>query len=785
MFFRIANFRRQLALLLFLSGGCGLTASDLEQARLEHERLWAQVLNTYDHHTREQPNSKEEVLTQLEMPLTVAVTPDGFAVTVPGDLAPLFGKFSFLEIEGDLKGFRQVAYVSENTNLVLPAFFQSARQWRITGSFFDGWSGQTPRLLRIDGAGEITALRLVSLEGIPRRFDPSAHSLPGADAPITEFPLRINPHDRLSIGNEMTLDTTRFFRLYLSPAKNSLPIVRQFAARGFLPGRQLFKLADELENQHGQFTPPMLAEDPTRPGYADLSLFNRITSDRFAGIDPSLRFAQSLDNLPSFMEATFPGVSNQRGTPAVEHFDAAAELAAAYIADEIADSGRTATWWEVKNEADVPYQWTFHAAPDVDSWGLLVDFHRRVADAIHGVDPEIQVGGPASAWPRFEMGQPWFKVWHNHLRFMDETAEALDFYSHHFYEVDDPFTFSARESSYDGWFQGRLENSLDMLQAHMQATGNRKPILITEYGALKGGTTQQDYWLRVSILSGMMMRFLERPDEIELAVPFLLGYMHWEPDSGVALIHKDREGRFFLTPNRHFLDLWEGLGGHYLAVQSPDPKVKVLAWNEKDTIWIAINNHSGNRLSLVPEEFLQGPAADTLVSVSVRHPTYQEGTFLFINRILADGERYVLPVTDTAVFRLQLKEPPSKLRRLQQAVVYAGTTGMLLEAGQTLTLPMMLPDEIDPRRIVRAELRLGFFDGLGKGVLPRVHWNGEQLAAPFTLPNAVSFEQLPFDLGLERFYKSNTLQIEVPAGVRRMGISHAALKVLYDSTINK
>ena len=43
-----------------------------------------------------------------------------------------------------------------------------------------------------------------------------------------------------------------------------------------------------------------------------------------------------------------------RGTPKVEYFQNATELAAAYVQDQIKDGGFSAQWWEVKNES------TFH-----------------------------------------------------------------------------------------------------------------------------------------------------------------------------------------------------------------------------------------------------------------------------------------------------------------------------------------------------------------------------------------------------------------------------------------
>ena len=87
------------------------------------------------------------------------------------------------------------------------------------------------------------------------------------------------------------------------------------------------------------------------------------------------------------MDAKIPGQKNKLGTPAIDAFDAAAELAAAYVTDEIEDSGRTSNYWEVKNESDIQHEWTYHLLPQFDGWGLLGDFHNRVARALKKVDP--------------------------------------------------------------------------------------------------------------------------------------------------------------------------------------------------------------------------------------------------------------------------------------------------------------------------------------------------------------------------------------------------------------
>ena len=87
-----------------------------------------------------------------------------------------------------------------------------------------------------------------------------------------------------------------------------------------------------------------------------------------------------------------------QGTPKVEYFQNATELAAAYVQDQIKDGGFSAQWWEVKNESTFQSEWAYHwrEKEGIDGWGLLSDFHNQVADAVHEVSPSTRIGGPAA-----------------------------------------------------------------------------------------------------------------------------------------------------------------------------------------------------------------------------------------------------------------------------------------------------------------------------------------------------------------------------------------------------
>ena len=759
------------ALCLFARVFAESELSDIERAKQMHETFWGKLVKQYPVESRTQANSREEVLTTLKIYEgrrgISGITPIG----ITADLAPYFRNFSYLEIEGEgLDKIESLAYkATEGGAIYTNPQFQSARLIHIPGGHYADWDARAQVIL-IKGEGVITGLRLVSLEGIASTFDASSFVLPVSTQPPIKALLKVDPRIGLSIDGVATLPEERFYRYYSSPGGERSGMEPYFAEKGFLPGRQMTKLAHELETRHGTFRPPLLKADSQREGYADLSIFKERNFNHYRDADPDLKFAQCLNIWPSFMEVKIEGHKNVLGTPAIEHFDAAAELAAAYIADEIADSGRTATYWEVKNESDITHEWTYHGVSGYDSWTLLGEFHNAVAQAIKGVDPGIWVGGPTSAWPRMEMGKIDFSVWYNHRKFMEVTRDHLDFYSHHFYDVGVNSSFDAREEGYEDWLQGRLDCVLDMLAAEMRNTDNLKPLLVTEYGTLKGGVREIDYWLRVNNYSSFMMQFMERPGDFEMTVPFLLGFMHWEPDSGYALVRKDNEGAYQLTKNAYFLDFWEGVGGDYLHLEPLHPKVHALGWKKGRQVFLAVNNQSGADVNLRPE--LNLPEGNKVVSIQYRHPTYANGQFQMRRGTLESGESLRIRNAETAILEIQTEAAIATESVIAQSFYYADQTAVLLSYDTRLEI-------VVPRDVLEsaqsATLRLGLRDANG----PVGMIEGQFNAHPFTVDlDPFSgmqnfFEYVDIQIPYQQLKENNALNLVLPHS--STSISHAKL----------
>ncbi len=747
-------------------------ASDLEIEKRLHEELWTRVVQDFEVETRTQANSRETMLTAIQMFEGRRVIEGETRMLIPATLAPHVRHFSYFEIEGEgLNDIASVAYKVAGGIVFTNPLSQTQHLIRVPGSLFADWNAGEQSLV-LDGSGVVTGLRLISLEGISSAFDESLFTSEDSTQPPLEFALRVDPRCTLSLDGIAELPVDRFFRLYFSPGGDRSGMEAEFAKKGFLPGRQMVKLAHELETRHGSFREPLLREDPDRKGHADLSIFEQRTLDRFKDIDPELRFAQCLNIWPSFMDAEIPGRKNNLGTPAVNAFGAAAELAAAYAADEIRDSGRSATYWEVKNESDIPEEWIYHNLRQFDGWALLAEFHNQVAHALKKAAPGTRVGGPASAWPRMEMGQPPFSVWKNHRKFMRLTRHDLDFYSHHFYDVGARSSFHKRQEGYEDWLQGRLDCVLDLLAAEMRRTGNLKPLLITEYGTLLGGIREIDYWLRVSNFSSFLIQFMERPADFALTVPFLPGYMHWEPGSGFALVKRDSQGEFQLTKNAYFIDLWEGVGGEYLYLDAIHPRIHALAWKQERRINIALNNQSGKPLLLCPE--IQLSPDNRVESICYRLPAYRDGRFQLQRGQLDTSGRLRIGDGETAVIVVETKTAMPTSEHIAQTSHYAHQTALPLSDNPAVEIRTPRQDR---SRLRSVTLRIGLQDANGPSGTLLGSFNGHPFSINLEPNKAIKnfFEYVDVPIPASQLKKTNRIRLSLPDSTTIL--SHAKLTI--------
>lgn len=507
----------------------------------------------------------------------------------------------------------------------------------------------------------IDDLIFIAQKQIPPAFDDIPYRDLGSEHPRATVEIIVDTANELSIGGSTDLHRDRWFRMHVSPGMYHSSFENWAAERNFLPGRGFLKFNPALTRGYGK-NPPQLKERPDKPGAADFSFFDRYDAgDRQRNTIPAFKqkpYSFCFNDWPEFMSVPLQG----RGTPLVEHFDSSAELAAGYVADQIKDGGYTAEWWEVKNESSVQSEWAHHwkEAQGIDGWGLLAEFHNKVADAIHQKSPDTKVGGPSSAYMQLQVKD--FQLFRDQARFITETKGHLDFFSHHFYE--NALTLGAHERrglGYSNYLLGRYEAILDMLRAHMHKVDHVLPILITETGSLQNGREPSDNWLRLHAWNAYLTKSMQRPDQIDLFVPFIFLHMSWNPMSGDAAFtpKTDRKKHvtiddFEPTTVANFIELWRDFDGHRLPVSFDRDWLDAVAIHDEKGVAIAVTNMGGRQLNLDLSKL-----AKTL-GVQKAHQTrlnYHKGEVLFQPDLQVTPSAIPIDVNETTVIRFPTAAP--------------------------------------------------------------------------------------------------------------------------------
>jgi len=547
-------------------------------------------------------------------------------------------------------------------------------------------------------------------------FDDIPYRNLGAEFPRETVDVKVDLQNELSIGGHIDLEREKFCRYYAAPGNLDASFEHWAAERNFLPGRQIIKLQPAFvvgfsKNQ------PKLTETSPGSGVADLSFFDRHDSGQWISrtIEPfrNIRFAMCFNDYPEFMSVKHVG----RGTPLIEHFDNAAELAAAYVADQVRDGGRTATWWEVKNEATIKAEWDYHWNKKYDSWALMADFHNRVADAVHRRSPTTKVGGPSSAWMQLQAAD--FGLYRKQTKFMDLTKDHIDFYSHHFYEDFGSLgAWERRKGRYTNYLLGRLEAILDLFRAHMCETDNVKPFLVTECGSLQPGRGPSDYWLRIRSYSAYVHKFMQRPDQIELAVPFAFLSIPWNPKSGdAAFIPKEGKRNSAPlddcdpTPVSRLFELWRDFDGRRLPVTFDRQWLDVTAVHKGKRLQLAITNMGGRRLAINVSSLAGG---QPMKSVTQRRLYYCDGEVRYEDSVShADASAIPVDVEETTIVTIELTEPLNIGGTVERSSSYAAGTAIksdvAFERGYTIHVDD--PGSVQAATLVIGVHRNGGLDG--------------------------------------------------------------------------
>ncbi|MDF1737875.1 MAG: sulfatase-like hydrolase/transferase [Verrucomicrobiales bacterium] len=586
----------------------------------------------------------------------------------------------------------------------------------------------------------------------------------GSDQPRVPVVVDADIEHELVIDGTSDLQRERWFRYHETPGSTDASFQRWAYERGFLPARGFLKFNPALTKGWGK-DPETLKEREDKPGAADLSFFEWSDSgERLRSAIPELQgksFTMCFNDWPEFMSVPLKG----RGTPLVERFDEAAELAAAYVADQIADAGYTATWWEVKNESSVKSEWDHHFAKGLDGWGLLADFHNRTADAIHAKAPGVKVGGPSSAYMQLQVKD--FELYRSQARFIEETRGHIDFFSHHFYEnLGMLGAHERRDSGYSSYLLGRYEAVLDMLRAHMHQADNVLPILITETGSLQNGRRPADNWFRLMAWNAYLNKSMQRPDQIDLFIPFIFLNMSWNPYSGdAAFSPKDGLDKawkiedFEPSTIAHFFEFWRDFDGRRLPVSFDHDWLDVTAVHDDGQISLAVTNMGGRQLAVDLSGLVKKAGA---TGARQKRLNYHRGKVVFQPWHEVDAAAVPVDVNETTVIQLPLSEPLTPAEPYQLKRWFALETGVK-STGEATEFLVKIPN---PNPVKSARLLVGVHRSGGITEPLTATINGTEIAIGTGDANEFSefFAPLDADIPADLLQAENQVLIKAQEG---------------------
>lgn len=256
------------------------------------------------------------------------------------------------------------------------------------------------------------------------------------------------------------------------------------------------------------------------------------------------------------------------------------------------------SWVEVINEP--AYEALGGKKNYTNSLKEIAEYHVKVADAIREQNPNLKIGGYTAAFPDFEKGD--FQRWLNRDKlFIDIAGDKMDFWSWHLYDFP---VIRGRVELRSG---SNVEATFDMHdQYSMLKLGHTKPYVISEYGAQthdyngKGWTPYRD-WLFLKSQNSLMMSFMERPNEIAIAIPFTVTKAKWGFNKAknspypARLMRKVNEpesytGEWIYSDRVKFYQLWKNVKGTRVDTKSSDLDIQVDAYIDGKKGYLILNN---------------------------------------------------------------------------------------------------------------------------------------------------------------------------------------------------
>ncbi|OON95007.1 MAG: hypothetical protein ATN31_02135 [Candidatus Epulonipiscioides saccharophilum] len=636
--------------------------------------------------------------------------------------------------------------------------------------------------LRFKGTGTIAQVYLWNPSGIATEYDTSAYGVLGADLPIEEIKIKIDTTANLILDGYGEFEPGAYKNLHATPLSlfsNTTTITSSDEISS--------KAYEDWGFEAARGTYRFQSFEDSKLITAGENGYTKIEDELYELYQPNLKLQQKFENLyPTIGNdyvATFDGwpswqweqgitVDKLSASPAYEHFDAAADIAGHIVKAFNTKFGDYAPkYFEVKNESTITNEWHFFNTESKEvAWNYLTEFHNKMADAIHELNPNTLVGGPSSAFMYLEKNN--FNEAKYQLDFMDATKNSLDWYSHHFYENSN-LMVNGRKDNSDGFLAGRFEAVMDLLIGHMENTDNVKPFLITEAGNYNSLHTDIDYFQKLTAYNGYMLRFMDYPEVVEMYVPYLYALAGWTPDSNINLYQfvnskaQNQGIKDQMTYAEAYVDIWKDFDGKYILSEVVandellEERVFTKAVRDGDTIYLAVHNLNPARVELDLD------FGAKVISASKKYSYLEYADLNYKNEVVEDLDNIYMRAQEMAMFEIKLEEGTAFDGTLARESYYSAQELVDSGANKIFTIKV---DSFDNAKKEAATLRVNFgrekqgFDGQMDVSINGTHIGTRSLE--YTNKSGDIFTFMDFDLPDTSVikYGENEITVSMPTG---------------------
>jgi hypothetical protein len=395
----------------------------------------------------------------------------------------------------------------------------------------------------------------------------------------------------------------------------------------------------------------------------------------------------------------------------------------------------------------------------------IFEFHNGVADAIRKQLPEVPIGGYCAAFPDLDKDN--FREWEERMKlFMDMSGEKMDFWSIHLYDFP---AFNKKQRYRKG---SNMEATMDMMEQYsFMKFGKAKPFLVSEYGAQMHDYSKQwsPYrdWLFLKSANSMLLQFMDRPDLISKAIPFVIVKAEWGRMAdgtpyNQRLLRQAKElagqtgDQYVYTDYVKLYQLWSDVKGVRVDAKSNHLDIMTDAYRSGDTLYVILNNLKFQPVKV--DVNLPKVPGSAISSVEVRH-LYLKGQepALETQNTGTPPATVELGAEGTMILTYLLSAPLPLSNRSEETKYYADNYNKTINASEKNTFNFK-DVKIDPNH--EAMLRIGVGRNHGLSLKPTVLLNGSPLDVP---------EEYRGDDQKDRLNFFGVLEMPIPTNLLKAG----------------